>query len=189
MIVSVVMVISTILKDGMYAGIAAFYAVCYFLPHTVQKVQRGKRPATEQLSHHQSVIMKYSVQMWVRQSDKIHRRQNRTKFISRCIDCRETKKSQQEDEPSPINQETSLPWVSEYVWNQDILEPNYPNLLTLDHCFCELSVYKASNMLFKSHLFSALGASIYLEKDTIVWIDYPLECIKLYAKKGKTQRA
>ena len=121
--------------------------------------------------------------------DKIHRRGNRTKEMSHCIDCRKTNKSLPEEEPVPMNLGTSLPGVREYVWNQDILQPNYPNLLTLDHCICELLVFKAGNMLFRSHLFSALGASLYLGKNIILWIDYPLECIKLYAKKGRIVRA
>ena len=96
--------------------------------------------------------------------------------MSRCIDCRENNKSQPEDEPAPMNLETSLPVVREYVWNQDILQPNFPKLLTLDHCFCEISVFKAMNMLFRSPFFSALGASLYLGKDIILWIDLVLVC-------------
>ena len=40
MMVSVMLVVSTIFKDGMSGGIAALYAVCCFLPHNAQKVQR-----------------------------------------------------------------------------------------------------------------------------------------------------
>ena len=87
--------------------------------------------------------------------------------MSRCIDCRATNKSQPEEEPAPMNLETSLSVVREYVWNQDILQPNNRKWLTLDHCFCELSVFKAANMLFRSHLFIALGASLYMGKDII----------------------
>ena len=42
----------------------------------------------------------------------------------------------------------------------------------------ELSIYGAGEAVFKSHVYSALGAILFSGENMVIWVDYPLEKIK-----------
>ena len=56
------------------------------------------------------------------------------------------------------------------------------DMITLSNDIGELSIYAAGEALFKSHIYSGLGAALYEGKSLILWIDYPLEIIKKYCR-------
>jgi hypothetical protein len=62
------------------------------------------------------------------------------------------------------------------------------DMITLSNDIGELSIYAAGEALFKSHIYSGLGAALYEGKSLILWIDYPLEIIKKYCRKTETSR-
>ena len=72
-----------------------------------------------------------------------------------------------------------------YVW---ATKPTIRDMVTLTEDLAELSVYAAGEMVLKSHVYSALGACLYEGKPMVVWVDYPLEIVKKYARKLETRR-
>lgn len=61
-------------------------------------------------------------------------------------------------------------------------------MVTLSDDIGEVSIYAAGEQVFKSHLYSALGAALYLGRNMILWIDYPLAVLKKFCEKEKAAR-
>ena len=75
--------------------------------------------------------------------------------------------------------------VRDYQWATTMKSTN---LFTLTGDVEEMSVYAAGEQLFKSHIFSALGAVLYEGRSICVWIDYPMQIIQKFGKKHETKR-
>ena len=61
-------------------------------------------------------------------------------------------------------------------------------MITMTDDVDELSTYTVGEQLFKSHVYSALGAALFEGSDIIIWIDWPLELVKARSSPWETKR-
>ena len=64
-----------------------------------------------------------------------------------------------------------------YKW---VTHGSLKDMIMMSEDLGELSIYGAGEAVFKSHVYSALGAILFNGENMIIWVDYPLEKIKNY---------
>ena len=62
-----------------------------------------------------------------------------------------------------------------YKW---FTKTNLNDMIMMSEDLEELSIYGAGEAVIKSHVFSALGATLFDGENMVVWVEYPLEKIK-----------
>jgi hypothetical protein len=76
-----------------------------------------------------------------------------------------------------------------YQWvMKPAMKHQMETMVTLSDDINELSIYAAGEVVFKSHVYSALGAALYEGKNMIIWVDYPIEVLKKFCEKRNTSR-
>ena len=86
------------------------------------------------------------------------------------LDNQEVSKIARNLEAGPGNwKETSYKWVT---------HGSLKDMIMMSEDLGELSIYGAGEAVFKSHVYSALGAILFSGENMVIWVDYPLEKIK-----------
>ena len=100
----------------------------------------------------------------------------------------EETKYQPEEKENVDPEATTSKEVSPYYWVQQPTAKGINKMITMCEDIDELSIYMAGETLFKSHVYTALGALFYEGTSMIVWIDYPLCLVKNRAVRKETRR-
>ena len=85
-------------------------------------------------------------------------------------------------------QNTSLKKKKMWIQKQQLTAKGITKMLTMCEDIDELSIYMSGETLFKSHIYTALGALLYEGTSMIVWIDFPLCLVKHRAVRKETRR-
>ena len=94
------------------------------------------------------------------------------------VNDQEETKYQPEEKENVDPEATTSNEVSSYYWVQQPTAKGITKMLTMCEDIDELSIYMSGETLFKSHIYTTLGALLYEGTSIIVWIDFSLCLVK-----------
>lgn len=114
------------------------------------------------------------------------------KLCSRCkptevIEVEEVEVAEKDEDESEVRVQFDIDEPYQWV-TKPAMKPQMEAMVTLSDDIGELSIYAAGESVFKSHVYSALGAALYEGRNMIIWIDYPIEVMKKFCDKKNTHR-